>query len=151
MSTLGVMEEPLMKIHVNQVPPEGLKEHAVYNPAALDMEREDVHLVDSFEVDAFVTKADQELIVDVEIRCPLRLSCARCLEEFESVVNTKALLNYKVQPMDVVDMTDDIRQEVILAYPMVPVCQPDCRGLCHFCGQNLNTGSCDHQAAEAGR
>ena len=45
---------------------------------------------------------------------------------------------------DVVDITDDVRQEIMLAYPMIPVCRPDCKGLCSVCGQNLNAGPCQH-------
>ena len=109
------------------------------------MERFDVHLREPFEVDAFITKADQELVVSAEIHAPLHLTCARCLGEFLSVVSTDAVFSYKVQPTDVVDLTEDVRQEIILAYPMIPVCQPDCKGLCSSCGQNLNSALCSHQ------
>jgi uncharacterized protein len=136
-----------MKIHVNRVPEEGLRDHAVYDPAELDMGRFDIRLADPFEVDAFITKVDQELVVNVDIRCPLRLSCARCLEEFSRTVTADGLFSYKVAPADVVDITDDVRQEIILAYPMIPVCRPDCKGLCMTCGQNLNLGTCAHAAA----
>ena len=139
-------EDMLMKIQVNRIPEEGLREHATYDPAALDMERDDVHLVQPFAVDAFITKADTELIVDAEIRCQIRLACARCLKEFDSTVTTKALFTYQIESADVVDITEDIRQEIILAYPMVPVCRTDCKGLCALCGQNLNADTCSHQA-----
>ena len=137
-----------MKIHVNRIPPEGLKEHATYDPSAMDMGRSDIHLGGPFEAEVFATKADQELVVDVDIHCPLRLTCARCLEEFASALATDALFSYKVQPSDVVDITGDVRQEVILAYPMIPVCRPDCKGLCSACGQNLNVASCSHRATD---
>ena len=136
-----------MKIHVSQIPPEGLQAHATYQPASLDMERDDVHLIESFEVDAFITKVDGELVVKADIRCPLRCTCARCLEEFDATVQANAWLSYHVQPTDVVDITDDIRQEIMLAYPMFPACRPDCKGLCSQCGHNLNQGPCSHQAA----
>ena len=142
-------EDTLMKIQVNRIPEEGLRERASYDPAALDMERDDVHLVQPFAVDAFITKADTELVVDADIRCPVRLACARCVEEFDSTVTAKALFTYQVAADDVVDITEDVRQEVILAYPMVPVCRPDCKGLCASCGQNLNAGTCSHQAEAA--
>ena len=137
-----------MKIHVNRVPPEGLKEHAIYDPSAMDMDRPDIRLSEPFEAEIFATKVDQELVVDVDIRCSLRLTCARCLEEFPSALTADALFSYKVHPTDVVDITDDVRQEVILAYPMVPTCRPDCKGLCSACGRNLNVASCSHQATE---
>ena len=133
-----------MKIQINRIPEEGLKEHASYDPAELDMERWDIHLPQPFEVDAFVTKADQEVVVDVDIRCPLRLSCSRCLEEYDQVITPEALFTYSARTTDVVDITDDVRQEIILAYPMIPVCRPACKGLCSACGQNLNAGSCAH-------
>ena len=136
-----------MQIYVSQVPPEGLRHHARYDPAELKMERMDVRLRKPFEVDAFIILADRELVVTASIRCPLHLSCARCLEEFAVTLTPSAVFSYKVQPTDVVDITDDIRQEIMLAYPMVPICQPSCRGLCSTCGQNLNIASCGHEAA----
>ena len=148
---VDVVERAAMKIYVNQVPAEGLRNHSVYDPSTLDMDRFDVHFREPFEVEAFIMKADQELVVSVEIRAPVHLLCARCLEEFLSVISTDAVLSYKVQPTDVVDITEDVRQEIILAYPMIPICQPDCKGLCSSCGQNLNLGSCSHQQQQAER
>lgn len=34
-------------------------------------------------------------------------------------------------------------EELVLALPVKPVCEDDCKGLCPNCGTNLNTGSCD--------
>lgn len=135
----------MMKIQVSQVPDEGLKSRATYDPTLMDMDRDDIHLTDPFEVEAFITRADRELVVDVDIRAALTLTCARCLEEFPRTVSADALFSYTVKPTDTVDITDDVRQELILTYPMVPICRPDCKGLCHVCGQNLNLGPCPHQ------
>ena len=134
-----------MKIPVSRVPPEGLTDHATYDPSTLDMEREDIHLDQPFTVDAFAAKADQELVVTAQIHCVLRLTCARCLEDFSSTINTNSVWSYHVKPTDIVDIMDDVRQEIILAYPMVPLCQLECKGLCPTCGQNLNTAGCAHQ------
>lgn len=135
-----------MKIYVSRVPEQGLTEHATYNPAELDMERFDIRLPESFEVDATITLAEPELIVQADIHCPLTMTCARCLEEFKTEIAPDAIFSYKVAPTDVVDITDDVRQEIMLAYPMIPVCRPDCKGLCRYCGQNLNVATCSHQA-----
>ena len=137
-----------MKIHVSRIPEHGVQEHASYDPSLLDMEREDIHLKQPFEVDAFITKADKELMVKVDIRCPVMLTCGRCLEEFQVMIAPDALFSYAVQPTDVVDITEDVRQEIILAYPMIPVCCPDCKGLCQTCGANLNREPCGHEQAE---
>ena len=41
-----------------------------------------------------------------------------------------------------VDLTEAIRQNVLLALPMVTLCNPDCAGLCSQCGHDLNLGPC---------
>jgi uncharacterized protein len=146
--TPGLLElkEAIMKIHVSRIPEEGIKERATYDPAKLDMEREDVRLIQPFAIEAFISKADTELVVDVDISCPARMTCARCLIEFDTTLTPEGLFTYSVQPSDVVDITDDVRQEIILAYPMVPICRPECKGLCRVCGKNLNEGPCGHES-----
>lgn len=134
-----------MKIHVNRVPFEGVHEETAYDPKALDIERFDVHPGDLVRMSSFISKAADELIVQATIQCQLGLSCARCLQTFEAPLQTSATLSYEVQPTDVVDITDDVRQEIMLAYPMIPLCREDCKGLCAICGQNLNVASCPHQ------
>ncbi|MBE0566338.1 MAG: DUF177 domain-containing protein [Krumholzibacteria bacterium] len=42
-----------------------------------------------------------------------------------------------------VDLTDALRESAVLAFPLAPVCRPDCRGLCPRCGIDRNTGTCD--------
>jgi len=135
-----------MKIHVNRIPFEGLHEEVNYDPKVLDVDRFDVHLEAPVSVSSFITKADQEIVVQADIRGVLRLSCARCLGSFERPLVTAASLSYQAGPTDVVDITEDIRQEIILAYPMIPICQQDCKGLCAVCGENLNAASCQHNA-----
>jgi len=44
-----------------------------------------------------------------------------------------------------VDLTEVLRQAVLLAVPVQPLCRPECRGLCPYCGQDLNVGPCDCQ------
>ena len=146
MVNLALEGDTRMKIYVNRIPAEGLRDHAAYDPSMMDMDRDDIHPAQPFEIDTLIAKADQELVVNAHIRCALRLTCARCLEEFSSLVSAEAMFSYKVRPTDIVDITEDVRQEIILAYPMIPICQPDCKGLCSACGQNRNMASCSHHA-----
>ena len=138
-----------MKIQVNRIPAEGLQEEAVYDPKLLDVERFDLHVEEPIVVSSFITKAENAVLVQAQIRCRLRLSCARCLEPFEFPMEIAGTFSYQVRPSDVVDVTDDIRQEILLAYPMIPVCQEACKGLCPACGWNLNAGSCVHYTTTA--
>jgi uncharacterized protein len=40
------------------------------------------------------------------------------------------------------DVTDTVRQALILELPVRVYCRDDCRGLCPCCGQDLNQGEC---------
>ena len=133
-----------MKIHVNRIPAEGYREEIAYDPAMLDVERFDLRFHQPIAVSASVTKTEHDVLVRADIRGTATLTCARCLEPFESPLETDVLLSYRVAPTDVLDITNDFRQELILAYPMIPVCRPDCKGLCRLCGQNLNERDCGH-------
>ena len=135
-----------MKIHVGQVPQEGVTERASYDPSSLDMNRNDISIREPFDVEAAITNVGGQLVVRAAIRAPLTMICARCLSEFAITVTPEGTFSYTVEPNDIVDITDDVRQEVILAYPMVPHCRPDCKGLCATCGQNLNEKTCGHSA-----
>lgn len=41
-----------------------------------------------------------------------------------------------------VELAPMLREQVILAIPMQPLCHPECRGLCPVCGQNRNERRC---------
>jgi len=136
----------LMKVHVSQVPKEGVTERASCDPAVLDLDRDDISVREPVDVEAMIMNVGDQLVVRATIRATLTMTCARCLDEFTSAVAPKGTYSYTVGANDIVDITDDIRQEVILSYPMFPHCRPDCKGLCAACGQNLNQKSCGHSA-----
>ncbi|MGH2599701.1 MAG: YceD family protein [Dehalococcoidia bacterium] len=40
------------------------------------------------------------------------------------------------------DLTEAVRQALVMQQPMQPLCRPDCKGLCARCGADLNAGPC---------
>jgi uncharacterized protein len=47
------------------------------------------------------------------------------------------------------DLTEPVRQALLVALPMRPLCREDCKGLCVVCGANLNYVDCGHRQEEA--
>lgn len=43
---------------------------------------------------------------------------------------------------DLLDLEPMVREVLLLDAPLVPLCRPDCRGLCPQCGVDLNTETC---------
>lgn len=54
----------------------------------------------------------------------------------------------RIDAHHILDLTEMVRQNILLALPMSALCKAECRGLCPECGQNINDGPCDCQPAE---
>lgn len=95
--------------------------------------------------------AGADLIVTGKASVPLATVCARCLDDIRVTIEVKDLCFHfeKVRDLEV-DLTDDVREEILLAFPSCFYCSPDCKGICPVCGTNLNHASCscDTQQAE---
>ena len=69
------------------------------------------------------------------------LSCGRCLAEHR--VDTSCELDETYPASEkTIDISEEVRQAVLLELPSRSLCRPDCRGLCAACGKNLNLGPC---------
>ena len=69
--------------------------------------------------------------------------CGRCLEAVERPVSADIELFFEVEEnQEELDISEDIREEVLLAFPMNLLCSSDCAGLCRSCGANLNRREC---------
>ncbi len=104
-------------------------------------------------VQGVVESVHQGLLVTAEIETRWQGSCVRCLEDASSNIQVKVRELFEPQGVgeqdsyhfegDVLDLTELIKDFVVLELPVVPLCASDCKGLCSTCGQNLNEGGCD--------
>ena len=87
--------------------------------------------------------AGADLVVTGSASVPILTACARCLDDVRTVIAVRDLCFHfeKVRDLEV-DLTDDVREELLLAIPSCFYCSPDCKGVCPSCGVNLNHGSC---------
>ncbi len=92
------------------------------------------------------------------VRATSQQECGRCLEPFESGIETELDLVLRSGPgglrmededetapfvgEDWIAFDAPVREALILSVPIKPLCRPDCRGLCPTCGENLNVSSC---------
>jgi uncharacterized protein len=79
------------------------------------------------------------------------LTCTRCLTAWDQTMTADGDQVYRRTPDEdgygIVDGEIDIfgppKDELALSLPIVPLCKPDCKGLCPTCGTDLNTEPCD--------
>lgn len=86
--------------------------------------------------------------------------CARCLEEVSYPVTAALDAEFSREPdpddpdqylfeASTVDLTEALKDALVLELPLRFLCSEDCKGLCPRCGTNLNTGSCTcHKGVE---
>ncbi len=91
-----------------------------------------------------------ELLVRGAVSAKVRFTCSRCADRFVRSVKDDAF--FCERPVEnlhaTVDLTDELRETIILAFANFPVCRETCRGLCPVCGVNLNKESCGCKALE---
>lgn len=115
-------------------------------------------------------RANQGILAMGTFHTRLRLQCARCLDDVERDLDDQfsemyyptidilsglplARVNtdqgFTIDAHHHLDLTEAIRQQIILDLPMQPLCRADCAGLCPICGGNRNEQPCDCEAREA--
>lgn len=132
-----------MKIKINERLKDGVELTESQDAAALDLAHDDLKFISPILLNAFITKDKDDLYVRVTVKGRMEAVCGRCLCRFESDFNREFDFSYDVRGKTSLDITDDIRQEIILEYPLRSLCAPDCPGLCRICGKNLNDGNCN--------
>lgn len=134
-----------MKIDLTQlIDGEQITLHESQAPEAIDLEVEGIKIISPIEIEAEVVKIQDTLDVKAALKSKALMQCSRCLTETEVLIRKELRLDYSISKQDtIIDITDDIRQEIILEYPLKPLCAPLCKGLCLSCGKNLNEGPCN--------
>lgn len=110
-----------------------------------------------------IIKGDM-VIIEGKLSFKAMLTCSRCGKNFEKPFTENFHREYilgrdpyssvpqvglKRDDLDRVyfqdtgiDLSEAIREAVITAIPMAPHCREDCKGICPYCGQDLNIKEC---------
>lgn len=115
-----------------------------------------------FKGEAEIWNAGDRLLVRATLSGEAQLPCSRCLTTFSLPLETSFEEEFiEGQPGkddeadedesdrtvtyytgDEIDLSEPIRDHILLELPMKALCREDCEGLCPTCGTNLNEGSC---------
>jgi uncharacterized protein len=132
-----------MRIGINQISSEGSEFVEDIPVRLLELETENIKFKGPVVARAFVTKITNAVTVKLNLKGVFVLNCGRCLKEIEVGMDKNIRLDYPVDKyVRNLDISPDIREEIILDYPLKPLCDEACKGLCPKCGKNLNEGGC---------
>jgi uncharacterized protein len=144
-----------MKIQVGGLS-EGIHEYHFdvrASEVGLGEEFSDVH------ADVVLDKTPGQITLSAAIVTAASFSCDRCTTPFSSRLEARYGMHYVWNDEEagrydisevvaipagntVIDITEDVRQTVLVAVPLKLLCREDCLGLCPHCGKDLNEGPC---------
>jgi uncharacterized protein len=129
-------------------------------PDSLRVELAGVPAGAEVDVDLRMEAVHEGVLVTGTASAPVVGECARCLEPVTSEVeaNFQELYRYEPSPEedddeedvllldgDLFDLEPVLRDAVVLALPLSPLCSDDCAGLCPDCGVRLADAGPGHQ------
>ena len=113
------------------------------NPLTLMGPPNDVVAFDSpilAKIDAQMT--DEEIYIKGQVHTTVALHCARCLDDFNKRFQGEFSLSL-TPDHEKIDLSEQIRETVLIEIPMKALCQESCKGICSYCGTNKNKHSCE--------
>lgn len=133
-----------IKININQIPSEGLTIEQSLDAKDLDLQIPGVNFSQPLGIKLKAYMITNAVTANVELETKINSVCSRCLTELNRDLNRRFDFNYSVNSQqNYIDLTEDIREELILCFPMKSLCRVDCRGLCPKCGKDLNQDECN--------
>jgi len=133
-----------VRVAVERLPPEGVAVDGEIAFAGLGVADDDrVACPEPLEYALRVAPVQGGILVQGKLRAVLRCVCDRCLTTYDCRLMTDDVCHlFEDTDAKVLDLTDEVREDILLAFPQWCLCHPDCRGLCPTCGRNLNVETC---------
>ncbi|MCL4297751.1 MAG: DUF177 domain-containing protein [Anaerolineae bacterium] len=132
-----------------------------------DFDDEEVKIVGPLTGQVRFLRTGPNILATGELQTTIEKNCGRCLTSFTAPVAveleeeffptldiiTGAAITQPpeieeanlIDEQHILDLSEVVRQELLVAGGPQLYCRPDCKGLCPHCGQDLNTGSCNCQ------
>lgn len=110
-------------------------------------------------VQAVLEKTSMQILATIHAAVNASFQCDRCAEDYTAPVEVSFTMVYAWDESDrstaeddnfyvlaegqnVIDLSETVREYLLLAVPIKNLCRVDCRGLCAICGTNLNEHTC---------
>lgn len=129
-----------MIIEIPKISPEGTTYQGELPADVLDLaEDKFAHAAGPVRYDLFVYIVSHEVIVKGVVEAPVKLLCGRCGDFFSTKLIVSSFLRAypAADGMEKLDISGDIREDIVLEIPTYPRCGWEGTGVCPHSGVNL--------------
>jgi len=126
-------------------------------PAELEIAETELPVDGKIRIDGEISNVGDVLLLQARVSARVNRVCSRCLKEFTADSAAKVVEKYYpsgspgvendayVYEADIVDITEPLRESLLLAEPLKVLCKENCLGICPVCGadRNVHPCSCD--------
>jgi len=135
-----------MRVKVEKIRDKAIKIEEEVSASSWDLHSSDVTFVDSIYIKCTFSRVKDEIVAETLVTTNRDVVCSRCLQKARHVVEQSFIKNYKEDKIgEWLEINDDIREEILLNFPMKVLCKQDCKGQCSRCGVDLNNQDCGCQ------
>ena len=138
----------------------------------IDDNLEDNGTVYHVKGELILVRTNTSILVQGRLETQTKIACSRCLklftlklplkieEEFFPTIDIITGMklpkpedpgSFTIDEHHILDLTEAIRQYIVTAMPMKPLCKAECAGLCANCGKDLSLGECGCRQAKSTR
>jgi len=136
-------------IYINQIEEHGTRLIHQLDPKLLDLSETDhFHADGEIEIDLTARQVGTSVLVEGSITAAVTSECDRCLVSYRIPIEITNYCQYFDDFDDYIDLTDSIREDILLALPTRTLCKADCEGFCPKCGTNWNKSDCSCEFAD---
>ena len=153
-----------MVFDIEEVSGGGLDFSFQINKDQFEINQADLYVNIDIEVDGCLTRVGDDIYLKGKVVTELVMNCSRCLDSVFHPVDSDLKSHFippdqrhvsageiELYASDIdtevyedhrIDLTQSVRDGILLAVPVICLCREDCKGICSQCGKNLNQGFC---------
>ena len=152
-----------MVFDIEEISGGGLNFSLLLNKDRLEIDQAGLSVNVDIAVSGFLTRVGDDVYLKGKVMTDVVASCSRCLDtlpypidsDFKShfvspdrYISAREVelhasdIDTEVYENQQIDLTQSVRDGILLAVPVICLCKENCKGICSQCGKNLNQGLC---------
>jgi len=154
-----------MVFGIEEIGDEGLCFSLVLKKDQLEIDQGGLSVNVDITVNGSLNRIDDDVYLKGTVMTSVVASCSRCLDTLSYPIDSDLKSHFvpshdrytserdvelhasdidaEVYENQQIDLTQSIRDSILLAVPFMCLCKENCKGICSQCGKNLNQGLCN--------